>query len=307
MHDKTFMSPARSACPIEQLGWYANQALPIAEHAEVEAHLAQCAACRRDVAEWSGVREALDRVHMSTPQPRADLFSLIEQQIAKSESRSVAQQVLHIASLRVMIVCEHFRAQLRLIRRDLWWMPLILLPLTALLTATPYHWQSRASILAFTGALITALSMAFLYGQEADPAREMTLVTPTSPRLILCTRGCVVFGYNLLINLAGVLPIMLTHSAITPMWLLANWFAPLCCLAAIALLISTLINAATAVFTCALLWVLRALSDPQMIHITFLPQQYEDFWHQGPLLLAIAAIAVSLTFICLERRERFNI
>jgi Putative zinc-finger len=292
---------------MEQLGWYANQALPVEEHAEVDAHLAQCAACRGDVEEWSGVRAAMYTVHMSTPQPRADLFSLLEQQLDRSESRSIVRQVLHITGLRVMIVCEHLWAQLRLIRRDLWWMPLILMPLTALLATTPYHWQNRASILAFTGALITALSMAFLYGQEADPAREMTLVTPTSPRLILCTRGCVVFGYNLLINLAGVLPIMLSHSAITPMWLLANWFAPLCCLAAIALLISTLINAATAVFTCALLWILRALSDPQMIHITFLPQQYEDFWHQGPLLLAIAAIAVSLTFICLERRERFNI
>ncbi len=307
MHDKAFLSSSRSACPIEQLSWYINQALSAEERAEVETHLAECAACRLDVADWDNVREAMHTVSMFTPQPRADLFSLLEQEIYRSEPRSLIRQLPQVIYRGGSIVFEHLWAQLRLIRRDLWWMPLILLPLIALLAITPYHWQNRASILAFTGALITALCMAFLYGQETDPTREMTLVTPTSPRLILCMRSCVVFGYNLLINLVGVLPIMLAHNAITPTWFLVNWLAPLCCLAAIALLVSTLINATTAVFVCTLLWVLRALSDPYMIHITFLPQQYEDFWHQGPLLFAIAAVAVGLTFLCLERRERFSV
>ena len=116
-----------------------------------------------------------------------------------------------------------------------------------------------------------------------------------------------------LLNCGLILPFLALHGIITPAWFLANWLAPLCCLSAIALLLSIVINTSTAVFTCCILWGLRLLNSVSMLFsggTQPLPeapwqQQYESFWHQGPLLFVITLLAVSLAFIVLERKERF--
>jgi hypothetical protein len=159
--------------------------------------------------------------------------------------------------------------------------------------------------MALLAALLTALGMAFLYGQEVDPAREIVLVTGTSPRLILGIRCCLVFGYDLLINCGLVLPFLALHGIVTPAWFLANWLIPLCSLSALALLLSILVNAGTAVYISALLWALRLVDTIPVLQETQWQQQYESFWHQGPLQGEIAALAVFLTFIVIERKERF--
>lgn len=162
-------------------------------------------------------------------------------------------------------------------------------------------------------ALLAALGMAFLYGEKADPARELALVTRTSPRLVLGVRCGVVFGYDLLLNCGLVLPLLAWHGLVTPAWFLVNWLAPLCCLSAIVLLLSVLVNARTALFVCILLWTLRLLGSVQALLIggtsslsePFWQQQYEGFWHQGPLLFVVALLAVLLAFSVVEKRGRF--
>ena len=204
-------------------------------------------------------------------------------------------------------------AQARLLRRDLFWMPLFIVPLAASVVYLPGPWHDTPDAAALLAALLTALGMAFLYGQRVDPAREIALVTLTSPRLVLGVRCCLVFGYDLLLNCGLVLPFLAMHGIVTPLWFLANWLAPLCCLSAIALLLSVLANAATAVLACVFLWALRMLSDVQAFLIgTTQPlaeapwqQLYENFWHQGLLLFTIALLAGLLAFLLLERKERF--
>lgn len=314
LHHKHHRS--RSTCPVDQLEWFVNHTLSAKEQAAVEAHLATCAACRAEVAIWAEVRRSLCEVSVHTPEPRADLFPLIEQQLDLVPSPALwswLPRLLQVCWLVLSVGGEHLFAQARLLRRDLFWMPLFILPLAASVIYLPQSWQQAPGMVALLAALLTALGMAFLYGQKVDPVREIALVTLTSPRLVLGVRCCLVFGYDLLINCGLVLPFLALHGVVTPAWFLTNWLAPLCCLSAIALLLSILVNASTAVFVCALLWVLRLLSGVR----TFLlgggqtlpqvpwPQPYERFWHQGPLLFAIAILAVSLAFIVLERKERF--
>src|SRR5258708_1336807 len=310
MYTKKSLATGDFDCPIEQLEWFVNQTLNQEEHEAVERHLQHCEHCQQDIAELMALRGALHIDSERMPLPRADLFHQIEQHIDAGIFSVLLRQKLQHLSVGFNIVLQHLTAQCRLIRRDLLWMPLLILPLAAFLAGSSMRAQERASMLAFVAAFITALCMAFLYGREADPAREITLVTTTSPRLILCMRCCMIFGYDLLINLIGVLPFLLLHSTVTPAWFLTNWLAPLCCLAAISLLLSVLLHPAVAIVLCSLLWILRAMSDiwsTRLIHFATPLQGYEQLWHSEGLLFGIAALAICLTFLFLERREHFTL
>jgi hypothetical protein len=262
------------------------------------------------------LRQALREVSAQTAKPRADLFVQIEQQIdglPAPAHRFGLRQLLSACWLALTISGEHFVAQIRLIRRDLFWMPLFIVPLVVAIVFLPGPWRQAPGIAAMLAALLTAIGLAFLYGQEVDPAREIALVTLTSPRLVLGIRCCVIFGYDLLLNCGLILPFLALHGIITPAWFLANWLAPLCCLSAIALLLSIVVNAGTAVFVCCILWALRLLNSVSVLLFGGIQpqpeaswqQQYESFWHQEPLLFVITLLAVSLAFIVLERKERF--
>lgn len=314
LHDEhTHFDPT---CPVDQLEWFVNRTLSTEERSAVEAHLAVCATCRAKVAALTELRQVMREVSRRTPEPRADLFAQIERQLDVLPSPfplNWLSTFFQTCRLILTVCAEHFWAQARLIRRDLFWMPLFIVPLASSIVYLPQLWQHTPGPAALLAALLTALGMAFLYGQEIDPAREMTLVTRTSPRLLLGVRCCLVFGYDLLLNCGLVLPFLTLHGIVTPGWFLTNWLAPLCCLSAIALLLSILVNSGTAVFVCTLLWVLRLLGGIQTFLLgstQLLPelswqQQYESFWHQGPLLFAITILVVLLAFIVLERKERF--
>lgn len=306
---------SRSACPTDQFEWFVNHTLSAKEQAAVEAHLVTCVSCQAEVRTLIALRQSMREVSMLTPEPRADLFTQIERRLDLIPSPASVPRLpaLFQACWFALSVCgEHFYAQARLIRRNLFWMPLFIVPFVCSIVYLPQSWPHAPGEAALLAALITALGMAFLYSQEADPAREMTQATLTSPQMVLGIRCCLVFGYDLLLNCGLVLPLLALHNVITPAWFLANWLAPLCCLSAIALLLSILINASAAVLVCALLWGIRLLGGVQALVYggQILPaiswqQSYESFWHQGPLQFAIAILAVSLAFIALERKEQF--
>jgi hypothetical protein len=307
---------SRSACPVEQLQWFANRTLSAEEQAAVEAHMVGCASCQAEVRVWTELRQAMRGVSAQTPEPRADLFPLIEQRLDLLPSPAPwfgLPRLLQACWLALGVGGEHLFAQARLIRRDLFWMPFCIVPLVVVMACLPGPWSQAMSTAALVTALLTALGMAFLYGQQVDPAREIALVTRTSPRLVLGVRCGVVLGYDLLLNCGLVLPFLTWHGLVTPAWFLINWLAPLCCLSAITLLLSILVNASTAVFVCTLLWALRLLGSVQALLLGGAPplsepvwqQLYEGFWHQGLLLFAVAGLAVLLAFSLVERKERF--
>lgn len=308
---------ARAACPLEQLAWFANHTLSDEEQRIVERHLLDCAPCRAEVAALSELRASLRAASLHSPEARADLFALIEQRLeaqAAPARWSRLRSSLQLCGLALRICADHLSAQARLIRRDLFWLPLLLVPLAASVVYWPAIWQNTPTPAALLAALLTALGMAFLYGPRVDPAREIALVTRTSPRLVLAARCCLVFGYDLLLNCGLIMPLLVSRGMVTPAWFLANWLAPLCCLSALTLLLSVLVNAGTAVLTCSLLWSLRLLNSVQSLvlgpssSVPEAPWQdlYEQFWHQGPLLFGVALLAFILTFVVLERKERFS-
>jgi Putative zinc-finger len=314
MDDKQHLS--RSTCPTDLLEWYANHTLSPEEQVTVQVHLAQCSDCQAEVDAWARLRQTMQVVSTHTPAPRADLFSRIEQQLDLVSPPILwrwGSSLTHACCFMLTISAEHVWAQARLIRRDLFWLPLFLIPLVGSIVFLPQPWQQSPGTIALMASLLAAFSIAFLYGQDADPAREIVLVTQTSPQVVLGIRCGLVFGYDLVFNCGLVLPFLAWHGIITPAWFLTNWLAPLCCLSAIALLLSILMNASAAALACGILWLLRGLNDLQTtifgdkgpLPKTFWQQHYENFWHQGPLLFGVATLAVLLAFMAIERKERF--
>ncbi len=298
---------ARTRCPVDRLAWYANRTLAAADRAAVTAHLAGCPACRADVAAWDALGQTLGAVRALTPAPRADLFARIEQRIDRAAAAPprAAGPLLAAGRLAGQVAAAHVAAQVRLIRRDLFWMPLLLVPLTVVLACFPQAGAEAPETVAMLATLVAALGIAFLYGQEVDPARELVLVTPTSPRLVLAIRCGLVFGYDLLLNWGLAIPFLAGLGVITPDWFVANWLAPLACLSAVALLLSVTVNPAAAVAACVLLWGLRLLAQMDLLGDLPGPRSYEGLWHQTPLLFVAAGLAVVLAFALLERGERF--
>lgn len=302
-HDK-----ARSGCPIDQLEWYVNQTLSPAERQAVAAHLTECDACRAEAEAWTELRQAMRAVSTRTPQPRANLFAQIEHQLDLSLTAvlwSHLDSLVGVCWLALRVCGEHVWVQARLIRRDLFLVPWLLLPLAGWMVYVFRVEEQVPDAAILLAVLVSALGKAFLYGQEVDPPREMILATPTSPRLVLGIRCCLVLGYDLLINCGLVLPFLAWQGVITAGWFVESWLAPIFCLSAAALLLSTLFNSGTAVVACVLLWMLRLLDYMQIPPGLPWQQSYEYFWHQGPLLFVAGLLAVLLAFTLLERKERF--
>jgi hypothetical protein len=298
----------RSGCPVDQLEWFVNRTLPAKERTAIEAHLAGCPACRLEVAVWIELRQAMREVSAQTPRPRADMFAQIDRRLDALPVTTLwprRRSPLQALRLTLAVCGEHFRIQARLIRRDLFLMPLLLIPLAGWIVYLSRSEQQVPETAALLAALLTAFGKAFLYGQEVDPAREMVLATPTSPRLVLGTRCCLVLGYDLLLNCGLILPFLAWQGIVTPGWFLNNWLAPVWCLSAITLLLSILVNSGTAVFICVVLWILRLPATTQLLQSRSWQQQYEGFWHQGPLLFVVALLVVLLALSTLERKERF--
>ena len=108
--------------------------------------------------------------------------------------------------------------------------------------------------------LVAACGVAFLYGLDADPALELQLATPVSPRLILLARLALLFGFNLAITLVCSVGLALARAQISLLPLIAAWLAPMTFLSALAFLLSVLFfNSLASVLISLLLWIGMAL------------------------------------------------
>lgn len=159
--------------------------------------------------------------------------------------------------------------------------------------------------LVIVAPIVAACGVAFLYGVDADPALELQLATPVSPRLILLARLALLFGFNLTITLACSVLLALVRAQISLLPLVAAWLAPMTFLSALAFLLSVLFfDSLASVFVSLLLWIgvalrhfvdLGALYTPDLLGGDLRPV----LWITAPALVAIALWIV-------EREERWT-
>lgn len=149
-------------------------------------------------------------------------------------------------------------AQVRIVHRFTWSATVLIMALGFLVTAIftlPDAPSAAALPIALIAPLVAAFGVAFIYGIDADPALELQLAAPVSPRLILLARLALVFGFNLIIGLTGSLALALIAPHLTLWTLVAGWLIPMTFLSSLAFLFSVLLfEPLTSAALCLALW-----------------------------------------------------
>ncbi len=199
------------------------------------------------------------------------------------------------------------RSQARLVHPATWAASGLVIALGALVTlAFSQPSQGGAALpLVFVAPLVAACGVAFLYGLDADPALELQLATPVSPRLILLARLALLFGFNLLVTLGCSILLALAQAQITLAPLIVAWLAPMTFLSALAFLLSVLFfDSLVSVLFSFLLWVGIALrhfiASPEFI--------FPDLLHPASYLpmFLLAPAFVMLALWVAAREERWS-
>ena len=198
------------------------------------------------------------------------------------------------------------RSQTRLVHPATWLASGLVIALGALVTLLLYQpAQTGAELpLVIVAPLVAACGVAFLYGLEADPALELQLATPVSPRLILLARLALLFGFNLAITLACSVLLTVTRAQISLIPLVAAWLAPMTFLSALAFLLSVIFfDSLASVVVCLLLWIAVAVRH----FIESAPLAMPDLLRMAsyPAMLIVAPLLVLVALWIAEREERW--
>jgi len=194
-------------------------------------------------------------------------------------------------------------AQARLIHIGLWVASALCVACVTLYAALKY--QGGLTTLAVALPMIAAAGAAFIYGREADPALEVALATPASPRAILLSRVGLVFGYDVALGLVATAIVALTHGENVAS-AIALWLGPSALLASGALLLSLLLGPLVSVVSAASIWLaqfvqLQNTGGASDLHLTLDP-----LWGANWLTLALAAVLLLLAVIYAPRQERLT-
>jgi hypothetical protein len=289
---------------------YVNGTLDAPARARLEAHLAACLPCQQELAAWRTIavatREGMATVGAPAPELMAGVWARIDAPSPAARARGALRLAWSTAPRRLAQQWAVLRAQVRLIPRGIWITSAVALTLVFALASI---WSGTAippALLGLAVPLVTAVGVAFIYGPEHDAALEVTLATPTSPRVVLIGRLALVCGYDL--AFASVITCLLALTRGTGFTLLASvWLGPMLLLAGLSLLVSLIWGAVAGVSVAVGLALLRIFAStlalpgkPAIIDGLRLDQ----LWVTSPWMLALAVALIALAAAIVPRQER---
>ncbi len=212
--------------------------------------------------------------------------------------RRTSSRVLRAA---LLLLC----AQLRVVRREIWAASMLVMALGGVVAYSP---GSASSILPLilTAPLVAAVGVAFIYGPFVDPALEIELTAPVSPRLILLARLVLVFGFDLALGLIASVALAGLSPGISFWPLVMAWLAPMAFLSALAFLLTVLTaDPLLGTLVSMGLWIAQAIRQ--------LPAVGRVLWYVPnlmtgeayPWLWLFAALLVGLAFWLGGQEERW--
>ncbi len=135
------------------------------------------------------------------------------------------------------------RAQLRVVQQEIWLASALVMALGLFVTLTNQREVSlEEAPFVLVAPLVAALGIAFLYGPAAEPALEVELAAPISPRLVVLARLLLVFAFDLALALLGSIVLIVAQSDRSLWPLVIMWLAPMTFLAALAFLLSMIFS-----------------------------------------------------------------
>jgi hypothetical protein len=198
------------------------------------------------------------------------------------------------------------RAQMQVMHRELWIATALVMAIGTLLT---WHLPLNGVFipLAWVAPLAAAVGVAMVYGIQADPAFEIELALPVSPRLLLLTRLVLVFSFDLGLGLIASLVLSTAQSGSSFFPLVVTWLAPMAFLSALSFFVTVLWCASEAGISLSLgLWTVLTVLRFQDVHLfpwlARLPELFMAQAYPGLLLSAVSLFAAALWLAGSEER-----
>ncbi len=194
------------------------------------------------------------------------------------------------------------RAQLRIVQQEIWLASALVMILGLLVTLSVQPNVTAEMLpLVLVAPLVAALGIAFLYGPAAEPALEIELAAPVSPRLIVVVRLLLVFAFDLILALAASVVLVMVQSGWSLWPLVSLWLAPMTFLASLAFLLSMLFAEPLMGCTlCLVLWGMQVLRvfPPFATFPNWLAHEWQ------PWLWLFAAVCAGVAVWLAGREER---
>lgn len=202
------------------------------------------------------------------------------------------------------------RAQLRVVRREIWVASALVLALGTLVTLSVYGRAGFSALetlpLVLLAPVVAGLGVACLYGPLADPALEVELAAPVSPRVVLLARLALLFGFDLALGLAGSLALAWLAPGLSLWPLVLSWLAPMAFLSALAFLLAVLaVDAGVSITLCLGLWTVQLLRYYPAWADTLRPLPSLTAAPMQPWLFAGTLALLAVGLIVAERPERW--
>lgn len=300
--------PTHDEHVLDLLPLLVNGSLDADDAAQVRRHVQGCTTCEAGLVEWQAIAAATEHATEPGIQPSPTVLQNVWAAIDATQAPAPEVAAQGRPAWRSMIrVAQLVRAQVPLVPGGVWIVSaaaiaagFVLVMLMSAAAGVAEH-----ALLGLIIPLVTAVGIAFVYGPENDSGMEVTLATPTSPRLVLMSRILLVFGYNL--GLATGLTLALTVLRGGDFSLLASlWLGPMALLGGLSLLLSVVISSIAGVFSAAALLCLHVLTATSTVMSggTGAPTVAERLWSTNPVLLLVAVVCFAAAVLYVPRRER---
>ncbi len=252
--------------------------------------------------EWQAIAEATRALSADVPPPSLALLEGVWAQLDAEATQTQAPVAMPSRANTALAAggWRFFIAQARVIHRGVWLgsaLSIVILALFAALTQGVIGMRALAVFI----PLIAAAGAAFVYGREADPALELALAAPVSPRALLLSRVALVLGFDLTLGVGATWLAAALHGQSVG-GALALWLGPAALLSMGALLLSLLLGPVVAAFSALSFWLAQiiALDHALGVHLAL-----DLFWQTNPLTLLVAMALLLIAVAYTPSQERW--
>lgn len=214
--------------------------------------------------------------------------------------KSALRRVYEWLPMQIML------SQLRVMRAEIWLGSALVMALGLLVTLVTYagSTQPRDTLFVVLAPVVAAVGVAFLY--SPDQALELEQALPVSFQMVLLARLVVIFGFNLLIGLAGSVLLAVTHADIQLWSLVTAWLLPMTFLSSLAFALSVLaVDPLAGMVGSMTLWVVQVFARMSTGNALFTALADALAFDRHIIWLLLAALIAGITLALAGREEHW--
>jgi hypothetical protein len=205
------------------------------------------------------------------------------------------------------------RTQARVISHEIWLASVLVMALGTIVTLTSGNERQSLNALSIVAPIVAAIGISMLYDHNAEIMLELEDTTRATARQLTLARLTLIFGFDLLLALAGSVTLALVSNLgllryeISLIPLIMSWLAPMTFLSGVAFLLSVLLVDVlyASVFSLSL-WVAHVFFSPLVENgsiLSFLSFSFFSAPEARPILVTVGGLLVALALWLVGKTE----